>query len=190
MEWTGIGRFIGKEAIRKQWKAVKDGFLKHNPPDYMHLAPQIMGYVTIDPDGKTGYGRWYAAGSPHGAAFLYENTYRKENGVWKMHTMRCGGFPTAPSTLGGAGADSSGGKSQAPVDEIELEKKQQEYMSQYDFTERISRVPRQEWGPWVRPFHFKHPVTGKDVNKTSVKAHNDSYPVPMPPGGENWTAKR
>jgi hypothetical protein len=59
-------------------------------------------------------------------------------------------------------------------------------MGHYEFTERISRCPRQEFEPWIRPFSFKHPVTGKDVNKT-VEAWNKANPCPMPPGGERWT---
>jgi hypothetical protein len=73
-----------------------------------------------------------------------------------------------------------------PMTLEEEEKMTQEYMSGYPFTERMARTPRQEFGPYLRPFSFKHPVTGKDLNVT-VAAHNAAHPCPMPPGGEKWT---
>ena len=62
-------------------------------------------------------------------------------------------------------------------------------MSYYKFTERISRCPRQEFVGYSRPFSFKHPVTGKDVN-TTVEAWNKAHPCPMPPGGEKWLEQK
>ncbi len=55
---------------------------------------QFQGIVDIAPDGKTGAGRWTAfvmGGPPHGAGWgdvTYENTYIKENGIWKVRTIR------------------------------------------------------------------------------------------------------
>ena len=66
-----------------------------------------------------------------------------------------------------------------PLSEAQKEKFSQEYMGHYNFTERISRCPRQEYAWYLRPFSFKHPVTGKDVN-TSVEAHNKKYLVQCP----------
>jgi len=203
MEWTGLGVWKGKKEIARQWKAVADGFHSHG--NYLHLAPQICPYVTVNPDGKTAAGRWYVAGGK-GAAFLYENTYIKEDGVWKLDVMRCGGFPMdfgmggppvsntgilgpeagGPPGAGGHPGPGPGGP--PPMDDETSERMAQEYMGQYKFTERISRCPRQEFEPWLRPFSFKHPVTGKDVNKT-VEAWNKANPCPMPPGGEKWTSK-
>lgn len=181
MEWTGLGRFIGKETIRNQWKTTKARFMEHG--NYMHLAPQISPYITISPDGKKAWGRWYT----NSGAFLYENDYVKENGVWKMKIMRVGGLPRggsgSPSAPGGAG----GPGLEINEGEAEAERANQEYMSYYNFSERISRVPRQEFPTWIRPFHFKHPVTGK---KTTEDEWNKANPVPMPPGGEKWTAKK
>jgi hypothetical protein len=210
MEWTGLGVWKGKQEIKRQWKAVADRFHSHG--DYLHLAPQICPYITVASDGKTACGRWYVAGGK-GAAFVYENTYVKEDGVWKIDIMSCGGFPmdmsamAAPSNIGilgpeAAGAPAGGPPMDAPApgaggppgpggpgpDEGMIEAMSQEYMGHYEFTERMSRCPRQEFEPWIRPFSFKHPVTGKDVNAT-VEAWNDANPCPMPPGGERWMSE-
>jgi hypothetical protein len=79
-----------EEALRKQCKTVADHF--HGRREYIHFAPQICPYITIAEDGMTAFGRWYVLGGK-GAAFLYENTYVKEDGVWKLNVMSVGGFP-------------------------------------------------------------------------------------------------
>jgi hypothetical protein len=217
MEWTGLGVWKGKKEIRRQWKAVADRFHSHG--DYLHLAPQVCPYITLAADGKTACGRWYVAGGK-GAAFVYENTYVKEDGVWKIDIMSCGGFPMdmsamgAPSNIGILGPEAAGGPAGGPPidapapgaggppgpggppgaggpgpDEEMIERISQDYMGHYEFTERMSRCPRQEFEPWIRPFSFKHPVTGKDVNPT-VEAWNKANPCPMPPGGERWTENK
>jgi hypothetical protein len=208
MEWLGLGRFVGRDTIKKQWQATAEGF--HKRGQGLHPGPRYCGYITINPDGKTAAGRWYVAGSHNGMEMLCENRYIKENGVWKYSLLSVGGFPMDMSTMGapsatsamgpGAGSPSAGGPGPGappaggpgpgmPLSEAQKEKFSQEYMGHYNFTERISRCPRQEYGWYLRPFSFKHPVTGKDVN-ISVEAHNKKYPCPMPPGGENWTAKK
>jgi hypothetical protein len=101
------------------------------------------------------------------------------------------GGPSATSAMGPGAASPAGAPGPAaPPSPEQKEKMSQEYMGHYNFTERISRCPRQEYAWYQRPFSFKkHPVSGKDAN-ISVEAHNKKYPCPMPPGGENWTAKK
>ena len=173
LEWVGLGRYEGQDAIRKLWHTVKDGFAERG--NLIHPGPRYQGYITINPDGKTAAGRWYVAGTSHGMEMLCENRYVKENGVWKFTLLQVGGFP---SFGGGAGG-------KAP-DEAEKERSTQEHMGAYPFTKRLSRTPRQESQNYLRPFSFKHPVTGEDLN-VYVEDWNKSHPVPMPPGGEKWT---
>ena len=199
LEWVGLGIFRGKPRIKELWKTVKQHFAERG--ETRHMGPRICPVVTVAPDGKTAAARVYVAGSAMGAAMLCENTYVKEDGVWKIDLMSVGGFPMDPammaalaptSALGpdAAGAPPAGGPGGPPPMTPEQEEQAaQEYMSYYSFTERLPRTPRQEYGPYLRPFSFKHPVTGKDVNET-VAAHNAAHPCPMPPGGEKWTAKK
>jgi hypothetical protein len=195
MVWVGLGIYRDKPAIRKLWQTVKEHFLARG--ETRHLGPRISPYVTVAPDGKTANARWYVAGTPLGASMLCENTYVKQDGVWKIDVMNAGAFPLDPITLASIAASSAVGPDAAlaaskaefvRMTPEEEEKQTQEYMGGYPFSERIPRTPRQEYGPYLRPFSFKHPVTGKDVNET-VAAHNAANPCPMPPGGEKWTAK-
>ena len=174
MEWVGLGRFEGQDAVRKLWHTVKDSFAKSG--SLMHVGPRYHGYITINPDGKTAAGRWYVAGVRNGMEFLCENRYVKEDGVWKFSLLQVGGIPN--NVMGGGETD------QAKL--AEAERRNQEHMSAYPFTKRFSRTPRQEDQNYLRPFSFKHPVTGEDLN-VYVEAWNKAHPVPMPPGGEKWT---
>jgi hypothetical protein len=195
--WLGLGIFRGREKIREQWQVIKDHFAERD--ETRHMGPRICPVVTVASDGRTAAARWYVAGSMMGASMLCENTYVKEDGVWKIDVMSVGGFPMDASMLAALGATSAmgpdaagspppggpGGPGMTPEDE---EKATHEYMGYYSFDERISRCPRQEFGPYLRPFSFNHPVTGKDVNPT-VEAWNAAHPCPMPPGGEKWMAE-
>jgi hypothetical protein len=179
LEWRGLGRYLGQPAIRKLWQAVKDGFAKSG--NMIHPGPRYHGVVTVSPDGKTATGRWYVSGVRNGMEMICENRYVKENGVWKYSMLSVGGFPEI--NMGGGVP----GEEKPKIDETEMERKNQEHMKAYPFTERLPRTPRQEHQNYILPFSFKHPVTGKDINK-KIAAWNKAHPVPMPPGGEKWTA--
>jgi hypothetical protein len=200
LEWVGLGAYRGRDAILKLWKTVKQHFAERN--ETRHMGPRFCPFVTVAPDAKTAAARWYVAGGALGASMLCENTYVKEDGVWKIDVMSVGGFPFDPFLLAAlaptsaVGPDAAGtapggpGPAGPPALSPEEEEGQtQTYMSYYPFTERFPRTPRQEYAPYLRPFSFKHPVTGKDVNST-VEAWNEAHPCPMPPGGEKWTEKK
>jgi hypothetical protein len=199
LEWFGLGAFRGKENIITLWKMVKQHF--HERDETRHMGPRFCPFISVAPDGKSAAGRWYVAGGMMGASMLCENTYVKEDGVWKIDVMSVGGFPLDPAMMAGLASTSALGPDAAgapagqgpggppPMSPEEEETFSQNYMSYYPFTERLPRTPRQEYGPYLRPFSFKHPVTGKDVNGT-VEAWNAANPCPMPPGGEKWTPEQ
>jgi hypothetical protein len=199
MQWLGVGVFKGKETIRKVWATVREW-----PAEATHMAIQLSPFITVDPDGKTAHGRWYCLGesaarrsqttddiraedatkrgpAPKGEIVtpvimlgLYENDYVKQDGIWRIKILRYGVFfysNLAEQIL-------------TPEIEAEKERLKQEHLSVYPFSERWSRSPRQDWpATYIRPFHFKHPVTGKATNE---EEWNAAHPVPLPPGGEKW----
>ncbi len=91
------GVFVGKESIRKHLYlnvgAAKMG--QNGLPDgrlYDHLV--IQPVVHLDRDGKTAHGRWRAfamfgnyGGTAIWAGGVYNFTYVKRNGVWKIKTL-------------------------------------------------------------------------------------------------------
>lgn len=91
------GIFIGKASIRRHLYlnvgAVKIGELGLGDGRlYNHM--NIQPVVHLDPDGVTAKGRWRAlamigsyGGSAVWAEGVYEIGYRKEGGVWKIHTL-------------------------------------------------------------------------------------------------------
>ncbi|HTY94796.1 MAG TPA: nuclear transport factor 2 family protein [Steroidobacteraceae bacterium] len=91
LEIGGRGVFVGRARVLQylQWLGKpQDGRL------YDHT--QIQPIVDVSPDGKVAKGRWRAmvftgglnsSGVPGGSVIgdcIYENEYRKENGVWKI----------------------------------------------------------------------------------------------------------
>lgn len=121
---------------------------------------QLQPVVTVSDDGKTAQGRWHelAMYGQYGESAewgdgIYENTYRKEGGVWKIAALRFypnfvapyeGGWRTLEPV-----ADEAGWRTPALA----------------DFPP--DRPPTQTYKPYpdvhIPPFHYVHPVTGKEV---------------------------
>jgi hypothetical protein len=161
LQWVGSGTFKGKETIRKVWSLLHG---KGNP-ELLHMAIQISGIVTVNPDGETARGRWYCLGTgflPIGkrnrvsnlvGTGLYENDYVKENGTWKIKVMQYGGIISWKAD-GAMPPD----KVAAPED-FAMDNHGDEYPYTIKYEEP---TPIQEYpSGYIRPFHFKHPVTGK-----------------------------
>ena len=91
LEWLGLGVFRGKERIRETWKTVKQHFAERG--ETRHMGPRFTPYITVAPDGPTAKARWYVAGGTFGAQMLSEDTYVKEDGVWKIDLMSVRQFP-------------------------------------------------------------------------------------------------
>jgi hypothetical protein len=186
LQWVGLGVFRGKDTVRQAWKTLRE----NEPPEFVHLAMQVSPYITINPDGKTAYGRWYCIGGG-GMQGLYENEYVKENGIWKIKILQYGSFPLFTLLNSSNSTDNQAGPPPGINDNTEdkdkmFERDVQKHMNRYPFTERWSRLHRQEWAPYIRPFSFKHPVTGKDTANKTVEVWNKTHPSKMTPGGENW----
>jgi hypothetical protein len=88
LEIGGRGQFLGKphvfaylEQLGPTMAPVRDG---------MYFHQQLQPLVTVAPDGATAAARWaplVMAGSVWGDV-TYENRYVKEDGVWKIDTLR------------------------------------------------------------------------------------------------------
>lgn len=162
LDWLE-GKYLGKEGVRKYFE-----FMKSAPPDFMHQVMQIAGVVDIDPDGQTARGRWYAFGGifiPREGnvrrsfvSGIYENRYIKENGVWKILTIKWV-IPYAVRIAEEWAMPEDvnrpylAGQFRGPRPDIDIDRNDQRYLSGYIF-----------------PFHYKHPVTGKETSEGEKNA--------------------
>lgn len=162
LDWLE-GKYLGKEGVRKYFE-----FMKSAPPDFIHQVMQIAGVVDIDPDGQTARGRWYAFGGifiPREGnvrrsfvSGIYENRYIKENGVWKIlaikwvipYAVRIAEEWAMPEDVN---RPYLAGQFRGPRPDIDIDRNDQRYLSGYIF-----------------PFHYKHPVTGKETSEGEKNA--------------------
>lgn len=152
------GIWQGKEGVRRYFDRGPNA-----DPEMLHQVLQISGIVTISPDGKTANGRWYSWGAcaiPSGGGVrqffmngIYENTYIKESGVWKILKLEYNMAYAAPPEKGWVSAERLAARDpKTPVTvrvapDISTE------------NEMDTRYP----SGYIFPFHFKHPVTGKET---------------------------
>jgi len=162
LDWLE-GKYPGKEGVRKYFE-----FMKAAPPDFMHQVMQIAGIVDIEPDGKKASGRWYAFGGifiPREGnvrrsfvSGIYENGYVKENGIWKIlsikwvipYAVRIAEEWAMPEDVN---RPYLAGQFRGPKPDIDIDRNDQRYVSGYIF-----------------PFHYNHPVTGKETSEGEKNA--------------------
>jgi hypothetical protein len=92
LEVTGHGAFVGKSRILQYLTSLSpDGLTRGKLMNYLQLQP----VVHITQDGKTAQGRWRFIAeigewqkSQFWGAGRYENEYVKQNGIWKIKTLK------------------------------------------------------------------------------------------------------
>jgi hypothetical protein len=152
------GQYLGKEGVKKYFE-----FIRGAPQEFHHQVMQIAGVVNVEPDGKTAKGRWYAFGGiflPRDdgvrrsfVSGIYENEYIKEDGIWKILKIKWV-IPYAVRIADGwampeqVNAPYLRGEFRGPAPDIPIDKDDLRYVSGYIF-----------------PFHYKHPVTGKETSE-------------------------
>jgi hypothetical protein len=161
-----LGNFIGKESVKRFFNTYLDQ-KKNQDPEFLHMVMQLSGIVDVEPDGDKANGRWYAWGAialprkdgTHQAymAGIYTALYVKQNGKWKIKNLRfhpkISSFPSKgwvnPDKVA---ADDARSRRVPPI----LPDIPRAYDTKYP-------------SGFISPFHFKHPVTGKE---TSDKKRN------------------
>ena len=157
LDWLE-GKYLGKEGARRYFD-----INRVSPPEFLHQVMQIAGIVDIDPDGKTAKGRWYAFGGifvPRDGSMrrsfvsgIYEMGYIKENGIWKIlsitwvipYAIRIAGDWATPEQVN---APFYNEQFKGPKPDVPINKSDLRYVSGYVF-----------------PFHYRHPVTGKETSE-------------------------
>ena len=165
LEWLE-GRYEGQEGLHRYFGRARDNF-SH---EMMHQVIQMSGIVTVDPDGINARGRWYAHGAvavPAGNGVgqmwmnsVYEMEYVKEDGVWKIKGIRWNLNYTAPPGQGWV----------KPERLATGEPDRKAFRVTPDiFFDRNPQYP----SGYIPPFHFKHPVTGKETSEAKRNATID-----------------
>jgi hypothetical protein len=174
--WVGSGTYKGKETIRKLWSLLP-GAAGVGTRELLHMGMRLNPVIDVAPDGLTAQGRWNTLGvgllpvgenrrvSHIAGIGIDETDYVKENGIWKFKIMRHGeivGWDVAvmcpPDML-------------ATMEDMMTD----DHAKAYPWSEKFGpEVPACEYpGGYILPFHYRHPVTGKE---TSEAAHNAAMP--------------
>ena len=147
IEINARGKFKGHERIRE--------YMRHFGPAQRGVLMnhiQLQPVIHIDEDGETAHGRWRAmmqVGELGGVARLgeaiYENRYIKEDGVWKIASLRAYQTFYVPYEGGW-------GKEALPLvthfDDLEPD----EYSEPYPVFPDV----------FVPPYHYTNPVSGRE----------------------------
>jgi len=179
VEFLG-GRYKGKEGARRLYVGrFSDAFVAgRNGPVHGFLLDHAMlqDIVDVDDSGTHAWARMrtiMSAGThesiakthPRGAVQwweggLYENEYIKENGVWKIFKYRYAAFWHGDAAKGWSGTKPNF----VPM----LEKTYPEDPAGPD---ELAKDPKVLWPDTrVLPFHYPHPVTGKQVAEDDLRA--------------------
>ena len=151
IEISQRGVYVGKKRIRESLELYGPRGL---PQGYLHNHIQIQPVIHIATDGKTAWSRHRAfsqlgsygkAGLTHGG--VYENEYVKEDGIWKIKKDHV--YTTYFVVYGkGLIAGSRGAAMPSKTIPPDLPP-----------TEVYEAFP----GVYIPPFHYKHPVTGREI---------------------------
>lgn len=151
-EYGQRGVYLGTERIRRAMLLFgPEGLAAGHLNNHMMLQPVII----VADNGMSATGRWQGPVmlSEPGAngiwgVGIYENTYVKQGGVWKIASLHF--YPTAWTDY-----DTGWAKSQLPMKGMS---------ALFPPDHPPSEVYRTLPGNYVPPFSFDHPVTGKSLS--------------------------
>lgn len=157
------GTYLGQEGLHRYFDRRKTNV----SPEMMHQVMQISGIVTVDPDGLRAKGRWYAFGAmalpwndgvrQSWMSSIYEMEYIKEDGVWKILVLKWNLVFNVPPEKGWVKPERLPSNDQLPFAP----------QTSPDIPATIN--PRYPSG-YIFPFHFRHPVTGKETSEAKRNA--------------------
>ncbi len=167
------GTYLGLEGVRRYF-----GRMKIAPPTFLHQVMQLSPVITLCADKNFAKGRWYGYGTvcstpigdkidPMYMCVIYEMDYIKEDGIWKilklafqMHYAYKTSTPAIAKT------------EDQPQNEASQMQLSPDIWAEYD-----TQYP----SGYIYPFHFKHPVTGKETMENAYNASLALKPNPFRP---------
>lgn len=157
------GTYLGKDAVKRYF-----AFKKEPDPEFLHHLMQLSPIIDVNPDNQTAKGRWYSFGGvamPMGKGVkqmfvsgIYENEYTKEDGKWKIKKFKWSPMYISLPAEGWVKAErvaalDPNDKLSVPEPDIPSTGFDSNYPSGY-----------------IVPFHYRHPVTGKDTSENARNA--------------------
>jgi hypothetical protein len=161
------GTYKGPEGIRRYF-----GRDREVSPEMHHMVMQVSPVITVSPDRKQAWGRWYGYGTvmmsatqplnPMYMHVIYEMEYIKEDAVWKILKLQlCMNYAYSQGDV----PVPSG-----PIQNIKL--------TPDVFAEYETGYP----SGFIYPMHFNHPVTGKETSEAKRNARLKLKPSRYKPG--------
>lgn len=158
VEVANRGVYLGKTGAHRFFAGAQG---QAAPNWIMGRHMQLQGVVNVDQDGKTAKGRWHvlfmsvgnfgAKDLPPRAVWgygVYENVYVKENGRWLFKKLHFNRYFYTPFEDGWLKTPDAGAIMYDPVKPDLPSTAYHPYPSKY-----------------VVPFHYKHPITGKETSE-------------------------
>lgn len=155
------GTYLGPEGIRRHFEQSRN-----MPNSYLHMVLQVSPVITMGPDGTRAKGRWYGYGDimfvptepldPVRIALIYEMEYIKEDGTWKILSMKQNIIFLYSYGIGKPLEKTGEPPTRPPI--VQRPDIPAEYDTEYP-------------SGYIFPMHYPHPTTGKpsseeDHNKT------------------------
>ena len=160
LEIGGRGVFLGKPRV---FEYMHKGFGEIGPHDKSLIDhQQFQCLPTIDPDGVTGHTRCIAFVMSSGGwgHNYYENTFVKENGVWKFKHLH-GPFNMYSGYKGGW------------IDNTILNTYPEKFAPPPDLPPTVIYLTYPNY--YIEPFHYPNPVTGKPMPPPSPRAGGEAF---------------
>ncbi|MFA5310015.1 MAG: nuclear transport factor 2 family protein [Dehalococcoidales bacterium] len=163
LEWPE-GTFFGKDGLQRFFGRINTG----KDPEFMHQMMHLTDVIDISEDGLTGQGRWWGFGAmalvaPGGgimqalACGIYENEFIKEDGIWKLWKIKWVPVYSATPATGWVKPERIA-KPQPP-----REGEEGNVGDWWQPDKPAKGIPYSYPSGYILPFHFKHPVTGKNT---------------------------
>ena len=166
LEWPE-GTFYGKDGLKRFFGNINP----NKDAEFMHQMMHLSDVIDIAEDGQTGQGRWWGFGAmalPMGdigvnqafACGIYENEFIKEEGAWKLWKIKW--VPVY------SGTPARGWVKEGRVAKPMPQPAEGEEMRVPEWWQSALPAKGIDYGypsGYILPFHFRHPITGKETSE-------------------------